>query len=90
MELGETTAALAAFTGYAEHAPDDNDPLPVDRYLAALAHILRLEAGAERFSRARNAARTLVDATLRYRGTDTTALTDIEDFVKRLNRFNEA
>ncbi|MFD3608847.1 tetratricopeptide repeat protein [Streptomyces atroolivaceus] len=90
VELGETTAALAAFKVYTEHAPDDDDPLSVDRHLAGLAHIMRLEAGAEHYSRARNAARELVDATLRYRGTDTTALTGIEDFVKRLNRFEGA
>jgi tRNA A-37 threonylcarbamoyl transferase component Bud32/tetratricopeptide (TPR) repeat protein len=88
VELGETTAALAAFTVYAEHAPDEDDPLSIDRHLASLAHIMRLEAGAERFSRARSVARTLVDSTLRYRGTDTSALTGIEDFIRRLNRFD--
>ncbi|MFF1912306.1 protein kinase [Streptomyces sp. NPDC058239] len=87
MELGETTAAVAAFGAYVQQAPDKHDEMAVDRYLEALAHIMRLEAGSERFSRARTAAIRLRDATSQYRGPDAPGLTEIDGFIERLERF---
>ncbi|MFI1580980.1 protein kinase [Embleya sp. NPDC020630] len=87
MELGETTAAVAAFTAYAQDGPDESDEDAVDRHLEALAQIMRLEAGSERFSQARAAAITLRDATRRYRGPQAPELADIDGFIQRLRRF---
>lgn len=87
MELGEASAAVAAFGAYAQQAPDEHDKMAVDRYLEALAHIMRLEAGAERFPQARTAAIGLREATSRYRGPDALGLIEIDGFVERLKRF---
>ncbi|MEV8394554.1 MULTISPECIES: serine/threonine-protein kinase [unclassified Streptomyces] len=87
MELGETTAAVAAFGAYVAHVPDKGDEDAIGTHLEALAHIMRLEAGSERFSQARAAAITLRDATRRYRGPDAPELADIDGFILRLERF---
>jgi serine/threonine protein kinase len=87
MELGETTAAVAAFGDYVQHAPDEDDEDAVDRHLEALAQIMRLEAGADRFAQARAAAITLRSATQRYRGPHAPELADIDGFIERLRRF---
>ncbi|MEU9285697.1 hypothetical protein AB0D57_13470 [Streptomyces sp. NPDC048275] len=87
MELGETTAAVAAFGDYVQHAPDEDDEDAVDRHLEALAQIMRLEAGAERFAQARASAITLRSATRRYRGLHAPELADIDGFIERLRRF---
>ncbi|WP_274916626.1 serine/threonine-protein kinase [Streptomyces sp. WZ-12] len=87
MELGETSAAVAAFTAYVQVGPDESDEDAVDRHLEALAQIMRLEAGSERFPQARAAAIALRDATRRYRGLDAPELADIDGFIQRLKRF---
>ncbi|MEU6224230.1 serine/threonine-protein kinase [Streptomyces sp. NPDC047042] len=87
MELGEATAAVTAFTSYTQEAPDEDDEDAVDRHLEALAQIMRLEAGSERFSQAQAAAITLRDATRRYRGLRAPELADINGFIQRLRRF---
>lgn len=87
MELGETAAAVAAFGAYAAHVPDKRDENAINLHLEALAHIMRLAAGSERFSQARAAAITLRDATRRYRGPDAPELADIDGFILRLERF---
>ncbi|MFD0162565.1 serine/threonine-protein kinase [Streptomyces decoyicus] len=87
MEVGETTAAVAAFTAYAQAGPDEGDEDAVDLHLEALAQIMRLEAGSERFSQARAAVINLRDATRRYRGPQAPELADIDGFIERLGRF---
>lgn len=87
MELGEAAAAVTAFTAYVREDPDEDDEDAVDRHLEALAQIMRLEAGSERFSQARAAAITLRDATRRYRGLRAPGLADINGFIQRLRRF---
>ncbi|MFF4050402.1 protein kinase [Streptomyces chartreusis] len=86
MELGESTAALAAFGAYVRQEPDEHDKGAIDRHLDACARIMRLEAGAERFSRARAAAVVLRDATERYRGPQAPELAEIDGFLARLRR----
>ncbi|MFJ2743440.1 protein kinase [Streptomyces sp. NPDC087440] len=87
MELGETTAAITAFTTYTQESPDEEDQDAVDRYLEALAQVMRLEAGSERFSKAQAAAAALRDETSRYRGSNSPELADIDGFIQRLRRF---
>lgn len=87
MELGETTAAVGAFSAYVQQPPDQRDEEAVDRHLEALAQIMRLEAGSERFAKARAAAVTLRAATRRYRGSSAGELADIDGFIERLRRF---
>ncbi|MEV4870671.1 serine/threonine-protein kinase [Streptomyces syringium] len=87
MELGETTAAVAAFGAYVQQVPDKLDESAIGLHLEALAHIMRLEAGSERFPQARAAAITLRDAIRRYRGPDAPELAEIDGFIRRLERF---
>ncbi|MER7932101.1 MULTISPECIES: protein kinase domain-containing protein [unclassified Streptomyces] len=89
MELGESTAALAAFGAYVRQKPDERDQGAVDRHLDALARIMRLEAGAERFSQAHAAAVVLRDAMKRYRGPQAPELAEIDGFLARLRRLTE-
>jgi len=86
MELGESTAALVAFGAYVGQEPDAHDRGAVDRHLDALARIMRLEAGAERFPQAHAAAVVLSDAVRRYRGDQAPELTEIDGFLSRLRR----
>ncbi|MYW17605.1 protein kinase [Streptomyces sp. SID2955] len=89
MELGESTEALAAFGAYVRQEPDEHDQGAVDRHLDALARIMRLEAGAERFSQARAAAVVLRDAMGRYRGPQAPELAEIDGFLARLRRLTD-
>jgi serine/threonine protein kinase len=88
MELGESTAALSAFNTYVQQEPQPLDHDAVDRHLDALAQIMRLEAGAERFQEARIAAVVLRDAITRYRGPSAPELTEIDGFLTRLRRLS--
>ncbi|MGV9285070.1 protein kinase domain-containing protein [Streptomyces sp. NPDC003730] len=89
MELGESTAALAAFGAYVRQEPDEHDQGAVDRHLDALARIMRLEAGSERLSQAHAAAVVLRDAMRRYRGSQTPELAEIDGFLARLRRLSD-
>ncbi|WMX46321.1 serine/threonine-protein kinase [Streptomyces roseicoloratus] len=89
MELGESTAALAAFGAYVRQEPDEQDQGAVDRHLDALARMMRLEAGADRFPQAHAAAVVLRDATRRYRGPQAPELAEIDGFLSRLRRLTD-
>ncbi|GLY80578.1 serine/threonine-protein kinase [Actinoallomurus iriomotensis] len=89
MEVGESTAALAAFSAYVRHEPDEHDEGAVDRHLDALAQIMRLEAGAERFTQAHAAAVVLRDAMSRFRGPQASGLAEIDGFLARLHRLTD-
>ncbi|MFB1048053.1 protein kinase domain-containing protein [Streptomyces chrestomyceticus] len=89
MELGESTAALAAFGAYVRQEPDKHDQEAIDRHLDALARIMRLEAGAERFPHAYAAAVVLRDAMRRYRGSQAPELAEIDGFLARLRRLTD-
>ncbi|WAE69114.1 hypothetical protein OUQ49_26970 [Streptomyces cavourensis] len=89
MELGESTAALAAFGAYVRQWPDAHDQGAVDRHLDALVRIMRLEAGADRFPQAHAAAVVLRDATRRYRGAQAPELEEIDGFLARLRRLTD-
>ncbi|MFJ6047587.1 protein kinase [Streptomyces sp. NPDC092307] len=89
MELGESTAALAAFGTYVRQEPEEHNQSAVDRHLDALAQIMRLEAGADRFPQAHAAAVVLRDATRRYRGPQAPELAEIEGFLARLRRLTD-
>lgn len=89
MEIGETTAALTAFGAYVRQKPKERDQGAVDRHLDALAQIMRLEAGAERFAQAHAAAVVLRDAMRRYRGPQTPELAEIDGFLARLRRLTD-
>ncbi|WP_405135125.1 protein kinase domain-containing protein [Nocardia sp. NBC_01388] len=89
MEIGESTAALAAFDDHVRWEPDAYDQGAVDRHLDALAQIMRLEAGAERFHQAQAAAVVLRNAMRRYRGPEAPELAEIDGFLARLRRLTD-
>ncbi|MFQ6331419.1 tetratricopeptide repeat protein [Nocardia sp. CWNU-33] len=89
MEIGESTAALAAFGSFVRWEPDVHDEGAVDRHLDALAQMMRLEAGAERFQQAQAAAIVLRDALRRYRGPEAPDLDEIDGFLARLRRLTD-
>lgn len=69
--------------------PDVHDEGAVDRHLDALAQMMRLEAGAERFQQAQAAAIVLRDAMRRYRGPEAPDLDEIDGFLARLRRLTD-
>lgn len=89
MELGESTAALAAFGAYVGHEPEAHDQEAIDRHLDALVRIMRLEAGAERFPQAYAAAIVLRDAVRQFRGHQAPELIEIDGFISRLRRLSD-
>ncbi|PXX68527.1 serine/threonine protein kinase [Nocardia tenerifensis] len=89
MEIGESTAAISAFGSYVRWKPDMHDQRAIDLHLDALRRIMRLEAGAERFHQAQEAAVALRDALSRYRGPEDPELVEIDGFLARLRRLTD-
>lgn len=85
-EMGAVTSAIEAFQNYVVSSPDSDDDEAIDRYLDALASLVRLHAASEHPEHAHDAASAFRQAASRYRGATSPILADLDAYVARLDR----
>ncbi|MFA1540614.1 protein kinase domain-containing protein [Actinomadura monticuli] len=86
-ELGDIGGAVVAFEDVAGAAFDPSDEAAVDRYLDALASLMRLYAAGRQRDRLADAETRMRDAVRRYRPDDAaTMLADVDAYLTRLRR----
>lgn len=85
-EMGAVTSAIEAFQNYVVSSPDSDDDEAIDRYVDALASLVRLHAASEHPERAHEAASAFRQAASWYRGATSPILADLDAYVARLDR----